>query len=500
MKTYHWIWYALLVLVFMMGFIIRVSDLFDAPLDFHATRQLHSALIARGMYYQGLDSAPEWKQAMAYNQWQAEGLIEPQIMETLTALGYRVFGSEQLWIARLWAIFFWMIGGVFLFLITEEIADFASGTFAVVFYMIWPYAAIASRAFQPEPLLIAAMLAALWAFMQWMRSEKWAWAILAGLLSGFALYVKSSAIFFLAPAFASVVLQRFSFKKAIRNKQVWLIMILSTLPYLIYLFFGTVVLNILGRQFDFRFFPGRWIQPLFYIQWLLELDKTIQLVIVMAAVMGISLFTKKKYFMLLVGFLLGYVIYGFAFSYHITTHDYYHLPLIIPVSIGIGIILGKIFRVSERNHTITRVIFALAALLFIGFYSWQIRSELSRYNYSEEVNDWEQAGEYIGREARVIGVFKNYGYRLAYWGWNYVSSWTTMGDVTLRELAGQEIDLQRQFDDRIANYDFFVVGDRDEFERQAFLKEYFETNFLKVHEIGDILIYDLRATNVDSGS
>ena len=75
-----------------------------------------------------------------------------------------------------------------------------------------------------------------------------------------------------------------------------------------------------------------------------------------------------------------------------------------------------------------------------------------------------------------------------------------MGDVTLRELAGQEIDLQRQFDDRIANYDFFVVGDRDEFERQAFLKEYFETNFLKVHEIGDILIYDLRATNVDSGS
>ena len=65
MKTYHWIWYALLVLVFMMGFIIRVSDLFDAPLDFHATRQLHSALIARGMYYQGLDSAPEWKTARA---------------------------------------------------------------------------------------------------------------------------------------------------------------------------------------------------------------------------------------------------------------------------------------------------------------------------------------------------------------------------------------------------------------------------------------------------
>lgn len=493
MKTYHWVWYALLILVFMMGFIIRVSDLFDAPLDFHATRQLHSALIARGMYYQNLESAPDWKREMAYNQWQAEGLIEPQIMETLTAFGYRVFGSEQLWIARLWAILFWMVGGVFLFLITEEIADFAAGTFAVAFYMVWPYAAMASRAFQPEPLLIAALLVALWAFIQWMRSEKWAWVIAAGLLSGFSIYVKSSAVFFLAPAFISVVIQRFGLKKSLRNKQIWVLAVLSALPYLAYLFYGVVILGAMGGQFGFRFFPGRWIQPLFYLQWLIELDNTILLVIVMAGVLGISLFTQKKYFMLLVGFLLGYVIYGFVFSYHITTHDYYHLPLIIPISIGIGILLGKIFKVSERHRTITRVIFAIAALVFIGFYSWQIRSTLSRDDFTQEIADWEKAGEYIGRDARVIGVFPNYGYRLAYYGWTYVSSWTTSGDVALRQLAGQKIDLPSQFEKRIADYDFFVVADQQEYERQGFLKEYFETNFLKAYEIGDIVIYDLRA-------
>jgi len=495
MKTYHWVWYALLILVFMMGLIIRILDLFDAPLDFHATRQLHSALIARGMYYQHLDTVPEWKREMAYNQWQSEGLIEPQIMETLTAFSYRLFGSDQLWIARLWAIFFWMIGGVFLFLITEEIADFAAGTFAVVFYMVWPYAAVASRAFQPEPLLIASMLAAIWAFIHWMRTEKWVWAIIAGLLSGFSIYVKSTAAFFLAPSFISVIIQRFGINEAKKNKQVWLIAGLSLLPYIAYLIYGVFIIDTLGEQFDFRFFPGLWTQFLFYIQWLIELDRTLQLVVVMAAVLGISLFTKKKYFMLLVGFLLGYVIYGFVFSYHITTHDYYHLPLIIPVSIGIGILLGKIFKVSERHRTVTRIIFALSALLFIGFNLWEVRSMLSRDDYSDEIVAWEQAGEYIGREARVIGVFEDYGYRLAYWGWNYVASWTTSGDVNLRELAGQEIDLQEQFDDRIANYDFFVVGDRDEFERQEFLKDYFETNFLKAHEIGDILIYDLRASN-----
>ncbi|MCD6356554.1 MAG: glycosyltransferase family 39 protein, partial [Anaerolineaceae bacterium] len=258
MKANHWLWYALLILVFMIGLIIRISDLFDAPLDFHPTRQLHSALISRGMYYQALKSAPDWQREMAYKQWQAEGLIEPQIMERLVAFTYRLFGSEQLWVARLWAILFWMIAGVFLFLITDEIADFAAGTFAVILFMIWPYAAMASRSFQPEPLLIMSMLIALWAFIKWMNNEKTTWAILSGLLIGFTIYVKSTALFFLAPAIVGAILQKFGWKKALKNSHVWIIFLLSILPYLMYLFYGTVILKVLGGQFSFWFFPGRW--------------------------------------------------------------------------------------------------------------------------------------------------------------------------------------------------------------------------------------------------
>jgi len=214
MKNSHWLWYALLILVFMIGLVIRVSDIFDAPLDFHPTRQLHSALIARGMYFQTQDDAPDWKQEMSYKQWQAEGLIEPQIMERLTALTYQLLGSEQLWVARLWAILFWMIAGIFLFLVTEKIADFAAGTFAVIFFMLWPYAAAASRAFQPEPLLIASMLAAIWAVVNWMEKENMFWAILSGLLCGFSIYVKSTAVFFLAPTLLGVIIQKFGLKDA----------------------------------------------------------------------------------------------------------------------------------------------------------------------------------------------------------------------------------------------------------------------------------------------
>lgn len=493
MKSSHWLWYAFLIMVFMIGLIIRVSDLFDAPLDFHPTRQLHSALIARGMYYEKLDAAPDWQREMAYKQWQAEGLIEPQIMERLTAFLYRIFGAEQLWFARLWAIFFWMLGGVFLFLITEEIADFAGGTFAVIFYMIWPYAAYASRAFQPEPLLIASLLASLWAFVNWINKEKILWALLAGILIGFTIYVKAVAVFYLAPAIIGVIIQRYSFKGAIKNRQVWAIAALSVLPYLAYLFYGVMILGTLGTQFNFRFFPRRWGNPIFYIQWILNLHKTIDLTIVLAGILGITLFTKKKYFLLLAGFLLGYLLSGFVFSYHITTHDYYHLPLMIPIAIGLGIILGKVFGISERNRNITNVVFSLAALLFIGLFAWQIRSELSRNDFQEEIDNWRFIGDRLGHEVRVIGIFEDYGYRLAYWGWTHVSSWTTSGDAFLRELAGLEVNLDARFKERTEGYDYFIVADQEEFDRQEKLKQYFEEHFLKFEQVGDISIYDLRA-------
>jgi 4-amino-4-deoxy-L-arabinose transferase-like glycosyltransferase len=266
MKNYSWLWYALLILVFMIGFIIRMSDLFDAPLDFHPTRQLHSALIARGMYYQTLEDVPEWKREMSYKQWQAEGLIEPQIMERLTALIYGVIGSEQLWVARLWAILFWMIAGLLLFLITEKISGFAAGTFAVMYFFVWPYAAAASRAFQPEPLLIASILAALWALLNWVEKENTAWSIIAGVLCGFSIYVKSSAFFFLIPCFIGLIIYKYGLKAALKNRQVWLIGILSILPFLAYLFYGEFVLGILGDQFSYRFFPNRWFDPFFYVQ------------------------------------------------------------------------------------------------------------------------------------------------------------------------------------------------------------------------------------------
>ena len=197
----HWLWWAVIILAVILGIAVRFYDLTDAPLDFHPTRQLHSALIARGMYYENLKDAPAWQKEMAVSQWKSEGLIEPQIMERLTAFTYQLIGSEQLWAARIWSILFWTLGGVFLFLLAREIAGLEGAAIAIVYFFLWPYALIASRAFQPEPLMVAAIIIGLWAAVRWTKNPSIVNAITAGLICGVGDLYQIGQCFLYRPGF-----------------------------------------------------------------------------------------------------------------------------------------------------------------------------------------------------------------------------------------------------------------------------------------------------------
>ena len=171
------------------------------------------------MYYQNLADAPEWQKEMSYKQWQKEGLIEPQIMERLTAMTWQVIGTDPLWVARVWAILFWTMGAVFLCLLANELFGLPGAALAVVYFMLWPYAVISSRAFQPESLMVAFIIIGMWAAVRWMKQPSWQRVILAGLLCGLAIYIKSVAVFFIAPALAGLLLANFSLKELIKNSR-----------------------------------------------------------------------------------------------------------------------------------------------------------------------------------------------------------------------------------------------------------------------------------------
>lgn len=486
-------WLALIILAFLLGIGVRLYDLQDAPLDFHPTRQLHSALIARGMYYQTLEDAPDWQKEMAYDQWQTEGLIEPQIMERLTAFTFQLMGEVNLWAARLWSIFFWTLGGVFLCLLVNQLFGLAGASIAAVYFMLWPYAVISSRAFQPESLMVAAIIVGLWAAVRWIKEPTFKRAAIAGILCGLAIYIKSIAVFFIAPALAGLLLTNFNLKELIKNKQVWLIFALSVTPFIAYYFYGVYILGTLGGQFSLRFFPNLWIDPVFYLQWINEIKNVIGLEIFLTAIAGLLVFPKKHWRGMLLGLLAGYIIYGFTLSYHISTHDYYQMPLLPVVAMGLAAIFDFIIRNLPKKKLMSISAFFLVLIAFMVLKTWDARVTLKKIDYHNETRFWEKLGDQLGHESQVTGLMSDYGYRLAYWGWVDVSPWLQISDINLRELAGQEIDLDEAFHSAIEGKDYFVITLMDEFERQPDLKYALDANYPLIEFTDEVRIYDLNA-------
>ena len=102
-----------LVVLFGVSLAIRLYDLTDLPLDFHPTRQLVSIIKARGLYYaeRQPDGIPTWQLERGITQANRKADIEPIVFEKLVAFTYR-FTGEKIWVARIYASLFWLVGGV----------------------------------------------------------------------------------------------------------------------------------------------------------------------------------------------------------------------------------------------------------------------------------------------------------------------------------------------------------------------------------------------------
>ena len=485
-----------LLSLFIFGAGIRLYDLTDPPLDFHPTRQLRSAIIARGLYYRNLASAPEWQQQRAEEQLAAHGLIEPPIFESIVALTYRVIGSDPLWVARIYAILFWLIGGLALFALARVMTSVDGAVIAQAYYLFLPFGIIASRSFQPDPLMVMLILLALWAICRWYQIRTWRWAILAGVLAGAALFSKAVALFFVLFALGGLILLQIGLRKAIKDPQVWVLGILAVLPVVAYHLYGIFVLKTLQSQFEGRFFPEMWVDPAFYVRWMQAASNAAGYGAILAALVGVFLFSTAGKRAFAGGLWIGYAAYGMTFPFHITTHSYYQLPLVAIIALTLAPLGSLVF---GKIATLTPVLLVQAAiflLLFFGifFKAWDVRVELARTNYRNEPAYWQEIGDILGHDSSVVALTHDYGNRLAYYGWISPDIWLTSRHLeNYRELrGGKPIDVQNWFAELTGNKDFFLVTLMNQLNEQPDLKEILYNNYT-IYAKGDgYIIFDLR--------
>lgn len=491
---HRWLLIVLLVALFAGALGVRLINFTSAPLDFHSDRQEQSMLKARGMYYATLTDVPAWQKAMAIAEWEGQPIQEPEIMEHLAAFSYSVVGAVKLWIPRLYSILFWLIGGLALFSLMQDMIGSEGAIVGIIFYLFAYFGVMASRSFQPDPLMVASTIVGLWALFRWYRKPTWIWTVIAGLLCGWAIYVKVPAGFFIAGGIAGLVFGAQSYKKTFCDAKIWLLGVLALLPAIIYHVLGTFILHFLGNAYyDLRIYPSLLIDPYYYMSWIGKIDQVVGLPLFLAALLGTFLIRDRKARALLLGLWGSYFIYGLVFIYYSASHDYYTLPLFPLVAIGLAalaqVVIEQLYAQWKRPW-----IYAIALLIVLvwaGSQTYNARQTLKTENYSAQIALDQKIGDEI-RNYNAVGLVADYTCELQYYGWDMLSYWPDTGDFIKASLSGQNQDLETLFKSLTAGKDLFVVTETNELDRQEGLKQILYNDYAIFDKGDGYVIFDLR--------
>ncbi len=481
-----------LAVLLLIGLGIRLYDLTDPPLDFHETRQLGSAAIARGIYYRILPSASEDVVDLAIGLADQTPVYEPRIMETLTAMSYLVAGGEFLWLARVISSVFWVLGAIGLYILAKNLTSSAGGLTAVAFYLILPYGVIASRSFQPDPLMTAMIVYAFLAIWRWSEEPTDRRAALAGVVSAAAILTKAVAAFPVLGAIVAAGLGVVGIKRVWRDRQLWLMLVICVLPTLVYYLFLTP--GGPGGFFSFWVISlsGLLREPFFYVRWVQQVEFVIGFGWLIVGLAGTLLIGRRVGRIMLVGAWVGYLAYGLALPFQIMTHDYYHLMLVPMVALGLAAWGAYAYSVVAERHWAWGIA-ALAVVAFAAvFQLWEARVTLAAENYRLEAEGWRRLENKMPSDGGILAISHGYGTRLRYYAWTGTNQWPGVADIGLDALrGGGEFDYEAEFDRRTSGYSYFLINNFAELDSQPELKGILYEQF-PIYDEGDgYLIFDL---------
>lgn len=517
-------WYWLLVLgLLALGLGLRLYDITDEPLDFHPTRQLRGAIVARGMYYEMLPGADETMRSLALAFWESVGQYEPSILERLVALTYLLIGKEVIWIGQLYNSLFWIIGGLALFALARRLATNTKyairNTFsapisvliALAYYLALPFGVQASRTIQPDPGMVMWIVLTAYTLYRWSEQETWKWAILAGILGGVATYTKALAAYPVAGIAVALVIYTglraqtgqargavaVKLKKILLNPQAWVMALLMIVPTaFFYLGKGERISDYLGGWT----FEQLLIDPWFYIRWLNAVRQLLGWTPLF--LLPLSLWAANaRPRALLLGWWGGYLLYGLFLPYQMYTHNYYHLQLVplaalsvVPITrVVLSRLLVDLSRLGKTWRTITSGVLILLAVAILFCLSWQALIPQRVRDSRSEPAYWQEIASQLPADGKIIALTQDYGYRIMYYGWRKVTLWPNRGELKLSVLRGSEKEFEAYFFKRTEEKSYFLITAFRQFDDQPALKQYLYDHYaILVERENNYIIFDLR--------
>lgn len=483
---------ALIGVLFILGIALRLFDVTDPPLDFHAWRQLRSASIARKLYYDVLPTAGDELQEKASQLGSFEPL-EPPIFERMVALAYRLAGQEQLWIARVLAIVTWVLGGLPLYLLARRLTSPRGAVVSLAYYLFLPFSVIVSRSFLPDVPMTVMMLTSIYFIYRWAESPTLVFAVLAGLFSGGAILIKVFAAYPLVFVMVLMLLSSLGISKAIKNPQVWLMgTLLIAIPGIYYFAIRSGSASSYFADWVFPF-SSLLLKPWLYFRWAVALHRTVTIPAVVASLIGLF-FARGKERLFLISLWLGYFFIGISVPSLIISHSYYQTILIPIAALSLAPFGERVLSWTSRRTEYWRTLAVGTLLISIGFLSQKSINLLLANDYRDEVLGWVKMGRELPDDGSIIGLTHDYNTRLRYYGWTLVDQWPHATDFEMQVLAGGNYDpsdpaVARGFIDRTKGYDYFLVTLFNELEQQQALETFLYETYSLTEGDGYSLFY-----------
>lgn len=330
MKRIHWI------LIFLAAFLLRLHRIEQPPVDFHQVRQYIGATVSRAFYLESQASAPSWQRAVATYSRQHEGLLEPQVLPWLTAQAYRLVGGEHLWLPRAGIALCWLAAALLVLQLAGTLWGYSASVVAGLFMLFMPYGIMASRSFQPDPVMILGISGALACLPRYeVEPRLWRLAPILGITMA-AMIIRPMAIFFVFPPYLLLQSSRLGWRRALIHPHCALVAVLPVLPAAAYYIHGILQGDLIRAHVPNSFQPRLWLEPAYWSGWLEMIGRTAGWLPALAGLLALATAPRSLGRTLLLGLWAGYLAYGLLFSYHIHTHDYYSLPLLPIVALSLA--------------------------------------------------------------------------------------------------------------------------------------------------------------------
>ncbi len=424
-------------------------------------------------------------------------MLEFPILPIVTSLGYRVLGRETLTLPRLLAALTWLLGGVFLFLLTRRLFSTDAAWVATAYFLIVPSGVEISVSFLPDAPMVMLMTASLLAIVIFFERPSPGRFIAASALTAAAIVVKPVCMFAIAGGIIAWGLhggRSPGWQKRLASAAALLVVSMSSgsIYYLLRIFRGDAV----AVQAETSFVPRLLLDGSYWTGWLDSAGWAVGFVALVVAIVGVAAMPAGRQRTFVIGLWGGYLFYCLLFTYHIRFAGHYHLILIPIVALSFAPLVPRLFRFIQETGAswFGRAIWTAVCVLVLISVLRRTRDTFDAAARHESPRTAAEIGEIVRHSAKTVLLAPYYGTPLEYYGELAGVYWQPpQRDWERRATAIGETGVRQRFGELGFQPEYFIITDLSRLRAQeGELEAFLSKHCALLAEKPEYLVYELR--------